>query len=466
MTFDYRHKFRVIRLIWGAARLGSGALTLLLLTLLAACQSLPGSLTPAPTATLAPVETPAPQTPVESAAPQTPAETATPAADAPITLTLWLPTRFLPGEDNAAGQVWQGQMDAFAQSEDGTASRIVVKQDHGPGGLLDLLRAARPVASSVLPDIIALDNADLEAAARAGLIQPIDALIPADLLDDRFPFVRDLTTINGETFGLIYSADLEHLITLDQDPPTNWLDLLNGEQRYVFAPHDGAPHGGGKNASDAVIAHYLSSAGTLLDDLGQPLIKPAVLESLLEKYQTAQQSGILPGNFLDLTSPDDAWTTWRATRSGLGQIQATRFMSVAQRMPNVLAAPLPGLLRPTASIGRGWALAVVTRDARRQAAVARLLQYLLAAPTSSAWTQAAGVLPGRQSALDTWDQASPYTSFIRDQLLQAQAAPPAAVLNVIGPALRKAVDDVLTGRASPGEAAQDAAAAVNGKPPQ
>ena len=421
-------------------------MALLCLGLLAACQSAPQPAIPTATATLAPAVTVTPQTP-------------TPAPDAPITLTLWLPTRFLPGDNNAAYQALQRQLDAFAQSDDGTPSQISVKQDRGPGGLLDLLRAAQPVAPSILPDIIALDNADLETAARAGLLQPLDALLPADLIADLFPFARELVTFNSETLGIVYSADLEHLITVSSDePPDNWLDLLNAKQRYVFAPHAGS-----QNASDAVLAHYLSSAGTFVDDLGNPLIKPAVLQTLLEKYQTAQQDGDLPANFLDLSSPDEAWNAWRATRNGLGQIQATRFLSVAAQLPEANAAPVPGQLRPADPIGRGWAFAIVTRDPRRQAAAAQLLQQLLSPQSNGDWTLAAKVLPRRQGALAAWDQALPYTGFIRDQLLKAHAAPPSAVLNVISPALRKAVDDVLTSRATPAEAAQTAAAEVNGK---
>jgi ABC-type glycerol-3-phosphate transport system substrate-binding protein len=439
MTPYHSHKFHVNRSLFGA-------IMLVLIGLLAACQSAPGIPTPdTPTPTLAPAETPAPETP-------------TPAPDAPITLTLWLPTLFLPQQGNTAYNMMQHQLAAFSRSDDGVPTHTEVKQDRGPGGLLDLLRTASPVAPSILPDIIALDSSDLETAARAGLIQPIDTLVPADLINDHFPFAHDLVTINGETFGLIYSADLEHLITVGSDtPPANWIDLLNAKQRYVFAPHDGS-----KNVSDAVLVHYLSSAGTLVDDLGNPLIKPAVLESLLEDYQTAQQQGDLPANFLDLSSPDDAWTTWRATRNGYGQIQATRYLSVAAQLPDAQVAALPGLLRLAPPIGRGWALAIVTRDPRRQAAASRLLQQLLSPQNNGEWTQAAGVLPGRQGALTTWDQSRPYTSFIRDQLLQARAAPPNAVANVIQPALREAVDDVLAGRATPAEAAQAAAAAVNG----
>jgi ABC-type glycerol-3-phosphate transport system substrate-binding protein len=413
---------------------------------LAACQSAPERVaTNTPTPTQAPDQTPVPQTP-------------TPAPDEPITLTLWLPTRFLPQEGNTAYDVLHRQLTVFARTEDGVPVRLAVKQDHGPGGLLDLLRTASPVAPAVLPDIIALDSVDLETAARAGLLQPIDALLPADLINDLFPFARDLVTINGETFGLIYSADVEHLITMSNDPaPTNWLDLLDTKQRYVFAPHDGS-----KNVSDAVLAHYLSSAGSLVDDQGKAVLKPLALQSLLENYQMAQQQGELPSNFQDLTGPDDAWAAWRTTRNGLAQIQATRYLSVEDQLPNAHVASIPGLLRTAPSIGRGWAFAIVTRDQRRQTAASHLLQYLLAPQNNGEWTQAAGVLPGSQGALGAWDQAQTYTGFIRDQLLQAHAAPLNAVANVIQPALRKALDDVLAGRATPVEAAQTAATTVNG----
>ncbi len=235
MTPYHSHKFPVNRSFFGA-------IVLVLSGMLAACQSAPGMPTPIPpTPTLAPAETPAPETP-------------TPAPDAPITLTLWLPTLFLPQQGNAAYNVMQHQLAAFSQSPDGVPTHVEVKQDRGPGGLLDLLRTASPVAPSILPDIIALDSSDLETAARAGLIQPLDTLVPADVINDHFPFAHDLVTINGETFGLIYSADLEHLIAVGSDtPPANWIELLSTKQRYVFAPYDGS-----KNVSDAVLVHYLS----------------------------------------------------------------------------------------------------------------------------------------------------------------------------------------------------------------
>jgi len=420
---------------------------LVLLVSLAACASAPASPTPGlptptPLATLQPQ--PAPPTPVP---------------DTSITLTLWLPTRFLPAEDNAAYQVLQRQLDEFARAPDGTPSQIVVKQDRGPGGLLDLLRTASPVAPAVLPDIIALDNADLETAARSGLIQPIGPLLPADLVDDLYPFARDLGSLNGELYGVLYSADLEHLATNSTTPlPQTWRDLLETQRRYFFAL-------GNNTISDAVLSHYLSAGGKLTDEQGNPLLDEIALRTLLETYLEARDAGVLPGNFVELDSADKVWNAWRGLGTGMTNLNATRYLSVETRLPDPQVGDLPALIQPARSLGRGWAYAIVTQDPRRQAAAAQLLQSVLSPQNNGEWTQAAGVLPGRAAALAQWDQGNPYTTFAGDQLARAQPLPPAAVRNAVSPVLRKAIEDVLAERATPAEAARTAVAAMNpGKP--
>ncbi len=341
----------------------------------------------------------------------------------------------------------------------------MIKQDRGPGGLLDFLRTASPVAPKVLPDVIALDTADLETAARAGLLKPIGSQLPAELTNDLFPFARSLGTLNGEVYGLVYSADLEHLVgnPLQQStvgnnatplPPT-WSALLDEPRRYLFVVGNT-----GSGVSDAVIAHYLSAGGTFTDGNGQPALDESALQTLLETYQQAQTKGILPGNLTQFNTAADLWTAWRGTGSTLANLTASQFLSVEQRLPDLQYAALPALTQAAPPIGRGWAYAVVAGDPRRQSAALRLLQHLLSPANAGAWTQAVGTLPGRAAALTTWD-ANAYTSFLRDELTQAQTAPSAAIMAAVGPPLRKAVEDVLAGRATPAEAARTAALAVN-----
>ena len=417
---------------------------------LAACISAPASPTPG-------VPTSIPGTPPATLQPQP--VPPTPVPDTSITLTLWLPTSFLPTKDNAANQVFQRQLDEFARTTDGTPSQIIVKQDHGPGGLLDLLRAASPVASTVLPDIIALDNADLEAAARSGLIQPIGPLLPANLIDDLYPFARDLGSVNGELYGALYSADLEHLATNSTTPlPRTWNDLLETSRRYYFAL-------GNNSISDAVLAHYLSAGGKFMDEQGNPLLDESALRTLLETYHKARDAGVLPSNFLELDNADKVWNAWQGLGTGVANLNATRYLSVETRLPNLQLGDLPALIQSARSMGRGWAYAIVTKDPRRQAAAARLLQHLLSPPNNGEWTRSAGVLPGRAAALAQWDQSNPYTIFVGDQLARAQPSPPAAIRNAISPVMRKAIEDVLAGRATPAEAAHAAVAALSPSKP-
>jgi ABC-type glycerol-3-phosphate transport system substrate-binding protein len=252
---------------------------------------------------------------------------------------------------------------------------------------------------------------------------------------------------------------LEHLATNNATPlPRTWSDLLETPRRYFFAP-------GGNNISDAVLSHYLSAGGKFTDEQGNPMLDEIALRTLLETYQAARDAGVLPGNFVELDSADKVWSAWRGLGTGVANVNATRYLSVETRLPDLQVGDLPALIQPARSMGRGWAYAIVTQDPRRQAAAARLLQQLLSPHNNGEWTQAAGVLPGRAAALAQWDQSNPYTTFVSDQLARAQPLPPAAIRNTISPVLRKAIEDVLAGRATPADAARAAVLTVNpGKP--
>ena len=192
-----------------------------------------------------------------------------------------------------------------------------------------------------------------------------------------------------------------------------------------------------------------------------PLLDEIALRTLLETYQEARDAGVLPGNFVELDSADKVWNAWRGLGTAVANLNATRYLSVETRLPDLQVGDLPALIQPARSLGRGWAYAIVTKDPRRQAAAARLLQHLLSPQNNGEWTRAAGVLPGRAAALAQWDQGNPYTTFVGDQLARAQPLPSAAIRNAVGPVLRKAIEDVLAERATPAEAARAAVAAIN-----
>ncbi len=168
---------------------------------------------------------------------------------------------------------------------------------------------------------------------------------------------------------MVYSADLEHLATNSATPlPQTWSDLLETPRRYLFAL------GSSNSVSDAVLAHYLSAGGRLTDDQGNPVLDETALRTLLETYQKARDAGVLPGNFVELDNADKVWNAWRGLGTAVANLNATRYLSVETRLPDLQVGDLPALIQPAQSVGRGWAYAIVTKDPRRQAAAARLLQ--------------------------------------------------------------------------------------------
>jgi maltose-binding protein MalE len=81
---------------------------------------------------------------------------------------------------------------------------------------------------------------------------------------------------------------------------------------------------------------------------------------------------------------------------------------------------------------------------------------LLTPEVNTAWTQASNYLPTRQAALANWDQEESYTLFIGQQLQTARPRPSLANYSQVAAALQEAVQAVLTGAATPEEAAAQA----------
>ena len=80
----------------------------------------------------------------------------------------------------------------------------------------------------------------------------------------------------------------------------------------------------------------------------------------------------------------------------------------------------------------------------------------MAPETNAAWNAATHYLPTRQSALALWDQGDSYVPFIHQQLLAAQPRPLGPNYTQVAAALQEAVENVLSGAATPEEAAAEA----------
>ena len=413
----------------------------------------PGPSTPTPRVTSTPPGRPATPTPV-------PAPALMPRG--PITLTVWLPDSFVPSTNNVqTNAVLSQQLAAFVAARADVRVQTQTKQAHGTGSLLELIQTAAPVAPSFLPDVALLDLADVPAAVQAGLLQPVNDLVPADALTDLFPFA-EIGRVDNRWLAVAYATDMEHLAYNSvriSSPPITWAQVLSDTQPLLFPA--GVSSG---MVSDALLAQYAASGGGWLDASGQPALSTAALTLMLRQLQDAEQAGGISTSALNFSSADDTWTAYLGSPTQMVAVRASRFISPRVFASVTFPAPLPGPSEPARSIARGWALVVPTRDPARMSAAASLVAWLASPENEAAWARAANLLPARRAAFDYWYPSEPYTTFARQELERAIPPPPPQAVRVIGPAIQKAVADVLRGQLQPADAAAAAAASMGRAP--
>jgi len=422
--------------------------------LVSGCQVIlpPGPSTPTPRPTSTPAGRPA-----------TPTPTLAPALvpSGPITLTVWLPDSLVSPINVQTNAVLSQQLAAFVATRTDIRVQTQTKLARGTGSLLELIQTAAPVAPSFLPDVALLDLADVPAAAQAGLLQSLNDLVPADVLTDLFPFA-EIGSADNRWVAVAYVTDMEHLAYNSvriSSPPITWAQIVPDAQPLLLPA--GVSSG---MVSDALLAQYAAAGGEWLDTSGQPALSTAALTLMLRQLQDAEQAGWISTSILNFSSADDTWTAYLGSPTQMVVVRASRFVSPRVFASVTLPAPLPGPSEPARSIARGWALVVPTRDPARISAAASLVAWLASPENEAILARVANLLPARRAAYDYWYPSESYTTFARQELERAIPPPPPQAARVIGPAIQKAVADVLGGQLQPADAATAAAATVGRAP--
>ena len=387
--------------------------------------------------------------------PASPVADATPPGPTVITLTVWTTEAFSPTQVITSGQILAQQVVAFEESHSDVRIRFQLKKPYGKGGILDSLMTTGAVVPDLLPDLVGIDVDELGVAVQAGLVQPLDDLIPPDLVSDLYPFARAAGTYDGRLYGLQFQTDLDHLVYNTGQvsiPPRSWPGVLSNPGPYVF------PAGGRAGlVNDAFLIQYLAvraqpAAGSSED----PFLEADSLAAVFQFYRDGVSRGIFPANIVDYNTTDDCWRDYLAGQAILTQVSTHRYLADRGRLPSAAVAPIPAINGPGAAIGRGWVLALAATDTTRQSAAVAFMVQLMSAEVNSAWNQAAGYLPTRQAALAEWDEADSYTRFVEQQLQEAQPRPRLSNYTQVAAALQQAVEGVLSGALTPEEAAAQA----------
>ncbi len=393
-------------------------------------------------AACAPATTPeVTQTP--SPIPSLPLVTPQPVTPEPATLTIWLPD-WMVQEESDSYKLLQERIQTFEDKRD-VRVRVVPKLPRGPGGLLDWLQKAQPVAPSLLPDIIALPFQDISTAAQADLLQPLTPILSNNILGDLYPFAQEASMVDGEWMSLPFVVDFEHLAFLPaalSDPPATWEVILSSNASYAF------PYGGSESSwTDAILIHYLSAVPKGED----PTRNREALRNLLAFYEIAFQKGLIDEAGAQTNNPRDTWERALQGTTPMAETTASLWLAQQGEATFLRFGPTPTRDGQGRYVMHGWAYAIITADETKQALAAELLSSLMATETLADWSYQAHLLPARRTSLMQWP-TNDFHRFASEALEQGFLLPSFTQDKEMARDVHQAVVAVLSGQLSAEEA--------------
>ncbi len=389
-----------------------------------------------------------------TAQPSPPAPTLQP-TPAVVELKVWVPPEFALPEGQALSQAI---LDDFEAAHPNLRVRLSVKQAHGKGGLLDLLAGASQVAPDFAPDVVLVSGADLAEAAQANLVQPLDPLASPQWVEGLFQTLAPLGTSDGTRYGIPFGVDLVHLAyraTITATAPMTWGAVSESGGRYLFVPgrYDGY-------WGDSLLLQYLGAGGSLRDAQGQVSVDARLLAQVLALCKTLYDQGVLPEDILAVTTPDAAWALFTAGEVDFVEVRASEFLA-RQAPADTGFSAVPTLNGTPVATTHGWVWGIPARSPYRQQAAVQFLDWVLSPEREKMWCEAARCLPASRASWLGSGRLSPYESLLFSLLQVAVPFPPTLESAEAALALQDALTQVLTGEASPQQAAEKAANTLN-----
>jgi len=374
-----------------------------------------------------------------------------------VTLRLWVPAELAPYGSSPGASVLAQQLAGFSEAYPELQVEVVAKQTHGRGGLLDFLRTARDAAPSVLPDLVILDAADLEAAASSDLLQPLDDLLSPALAVNRFPFAIEMAQVQTQTMGFVLGAESQYLAyrpELFDSPIVSWTQIVSSPAPFLF------PAGGNNRiVNDATLIQYMAAGGAVLGEDGNPTISKAALLSVFQFYSDCLSTGVIsPSVVLNTANEEQAWELFNAGAGGVAVVSTRDYWLGSDE--TMAFAPVPtrdGKLLSTVS---GWTISLVTNEPSRQKLATLLLDWLVAYDHNAEWTQGTGYLPGTRGALQLWDVSGAERVILANVLDAARPLRQREAVAATGLAIQDGLNALLRGHAGPEQAVDLAADSV------
>lgn len=363
-----------------------------------------------------------------------------------LALTVWVPPDLSPDGPGPAAVLLADRLQAFLDAHPGLRLQVRIKGRSGPAGMMESLAAARTAAPSVLPDLVALDAAELARATAGGIIRPWQdaGTVPETwgLAETVLGSARPAGQVAGLPFAA--EADLFAYDTLAYPAaPRTWADLLTANAAFLVPLGD--------PSATFTLGQYLAAGGTLHEGEGAPALDQLVLQEVLSFYAAARAGGLLP---LTARQHEDSQTTGEALFSGRIDAAVVPFSRFAASSQDVVhpVGPWPTADGLGVCFLRTWVWAVTERASAADPLAIDLARWLADPEFSGPWTRALGLIPAGTSALTSWP-ADDLASLAGLLLNRCSPQPSPEDLALFGPVLRQAVEAALTGALSPEAAA-------------
>jgi multiple sugar transport system substrate-binding protein len=399
------------------------------------------------------ISTPPPVTltaPPGGAADQTP--TPIDLNSSPVTLRVWLPPQFDPSASTPASSLLQARLTEFTQRRPGIHLEIRIKATDGPGGMLDAISAASAAAPQALPDLTALPRSVMEMAALKGLLHPFTSLNPSLDDPDWYDFARQLARLQNSTFGLPFAGDALLMVYRPgavSEAPHDWETTLKLKGPLVFPAAD--------PQALYTLSLYQAAGGSVQDSQGRPSLDKAPLEKVLTFYQQGGRAGLMPAWLAQIESDDQAWSAFQDGRANVVLTWSSYYLSQAktQSSSSFTAALLPSPQGSSSTLALGWVWALASPQSERQELAAQLAEFLTDSKFIAAWTEAAGYLPPRASALANWTDST-QRSLVSQVVATAHLSPSSDVLASLAEPLREATVKIIQVQGDPASLTQNA----------
>ncbi|MEW5986161.1 MAG: extracellular solute-binding protein [Chloroflexota bacterium] len=372
-------------------------------------------------------------------------------------LTLWTTSEISPRSEVPGGAELVQQLAEFEDNHPHLAVNVELKTISEPGGTLSYLRVGRPIAPTILPDLVLLPTDELAGAAADQLIFPLDDLLAPELVDDLFPVARALGEADGRLVGYPFAlTGLTHLAynnrTITMTLPTTWDSFVASGQSMVM------PAAATQEAG-LLVQLYLAAGGSLVNQAGQPSLQVEPLTMALALLGQAREQGVILAESSNVESVAAGWQFFQNGLAPVAQTTPHLFLESRALGFNAGFASLPGPDGPLPPLAQGWAWAISTPNPERQVWAAELLAWLVSGPNLGRWSRQSFNLPARRMAWAEWTATDPYVVFLQREVERAEPFP-AVTTPAMLTALGNAVFEVVSLSASPPAAAEKAAAAV------